>query len=96
MSSKGKESDELLCTVRSLVTVRNQLPAQVVKYLSSIENFRQFIYRAIQRGIRFIYSTIRGKTSYVNFLNSNGTEFLIKYIAEYLIKYILPKQTCTT
>ena len=26
-----KESDELLCTVRSLVTVRNQLPGQVVK-----------------------------------------------------------------
>ena len=26
-----KESDELLYTVRSLVTVRNQLPAQVVK-----------------------------------------------------------------
>ena len=27
MSSKGKESDELLYTVRSLVMVRNQLPA---------------------------------------------------------------------
>ena len=26
-----KESDKLLCTVRSLVMVRNQLPAQVVK-----------------------------------------------------------------
>ena len=30
-SSIEKESDELLYTVRSLVTVRNQLPAQVVK-----------------------------------------------------------------
>ena len=30
-SSKGKESDESLHTVRSLVMVRNQLPAQVVK-----------------------------------------------------------------
>ena len=31
MNSKEKESDELFYTVRSLVTVRNQLPAQVVK-----------------------------------------------------------------
>ena len=30
-SSKEKESDELLYTVQSLVMVRNQLPAQVVK-----------------------------------------------------------------
>ena len=30
-SSKEKESDELSYTVRSLVTVRNQLPVQVVK-----------------------------------------------------------------
>ena len=28
---KEKESDELLCTVWSLVMVRNQLPVQVVK-----------------------------------------------------------------
>ena len=32
-SSKEKESDELLYTVRSLVMVRNQLPAQVVNLL---------------------------------------------------------------
>ena len=31
------ESDELLYTVRSLVTVRNQLPAQVVKHFPSVE-----------------------------------------------------------
>ena len=31
--SNGKESDELLYTVRSLVMVRNQLPAQVVNLL---------------------------------------------------------------
>ena len=30
-SLKERESDELLYTVRSLVTVRNRLPAQVVK-----------------------------------------------------------------
>ena len=33
-SSKGKESDELSCTIRSLVMVRNQLPAQVVERTS--------------------------------------------------------------
>ena len=33
-----KESDELLCTVRSLVTVRNQLQAQLVN-LFNVENF---------------------------------------------------------
>ena len=40
MSSKEEESDELLYTVRSLVMVRNQLPAQVVKgrTLHSIRN----------------------------------------------------------
>ena len=32
---KEKENDELLCTVRSLVMVRNQLPAQVTKDTSS-------------------------------------------------------------
>ncbi|KAF3427938.1 hypothetical protein E2986_12458 [Frieseomelitta varia] len=31
-NSKEKESDELLYTVWSLVTVRNQLPAQVKSY----------------------------------------------------------------
>ena len=30
-SSKGRESDELLYAVWSLVTVRNQLPTQVIK-----------------------------------------------------------------
>ena len=33
MSSKEKESDELLYTARSLVMVRNQLPAQMVNLL---------------------------------------------------------------
>ena len=31
MNSKEKESDELLCTVRSLVMVRSQLPARGAK-----------------------------------------------------------------
>ena len=38
-SSKEKESDELLRTVWSLVMVRNQLPAQVVKRLTVVPVF---------------------------------------------------------
>ena len=38
--SNEKESDELLCTVRSLVMVRNQLPTQEVNSLRLGNKYR--------------------------------------------------------
>ena len=45
-----KENDELLCTVRSLVTVRNQLPAQGVKLF----DYERLILYSVVRSIMTI------------------------------------------